>query len=443
MHFNAPPSLPRSIAVLLLFAYQVSAFSWAHQTAHGDEPRWFKGNLHTHSLWSDGNNYPEMIVDWYRENGYHFLALSDHNVLSEGIRWIDAREAGKRGAVDALERYQERFGEDWVETREENGNLLVRLKPLNEFRSLFEKSGEFILLQGEEITDGFQNKPIHINASNLRDLIRPQGGESVRDTIARNLDAVTRQRQRIGRPILAHLNHPNFGYGVSAEDLAAVVQERFFEVYNGHPGVAHLGDDDHPSIERLWDIANTLRLQLLQAPPLYGLGTDDSHNYFGRHGSSPGRGWVMVRAKWLTPEALIHAIEAGDFYASSGVTLADVRFDAESRTLSVEVEPEKGAVYSIAFIGTRRQLALPEDVLQTTAEGESSPSYRDGIGETFHTTTGTRAEYALTGDELYVRAVVTSDQPHPNPSFDGQTEQAWTQPQGWREYLASDSPRDE
>jgi hypothetical protein len=44
-------------------------------------PRWFKGNLHTHSLWSDGDDFPEMIADWYKQHGYHFLAISDHNVL--------------------------------------------------------------------------------------------------------------------------------------------------------------------------------------------------------------------------------------------------------------------------------------------------------------------------------------------------------------------------
>ena len=26
------------------------------------ETRWWKGNLHTHSLWSDGDDYPETIV---------------------------------------------------------------------------------------------------------------------------------------------------------------------------------------------------------------------------------------------------------------------------------------------------------------------------------------------------------------------------------------------
>ena len=49
---------------------------------------WWRGNIHTHTLWSDGDDFPEMIADWYRSHGYHFLALSDHNILSEGVRWM-------------------------------------------------------------------------------------------------------------------------------------------------------------------------------------------------------------------------------------------------------------------------------------------------------------------------------------------------------------------
>ena len=68
---------------------------------------------------------------------------------------------------------------------------------------------------------------------------------------------------------------------VTAEDLAHVIEEKFFEVYNGHPGIRHLGDEDHPSDEKIWDIANTIRLEKLNAPPLFGVATDDSHNYHG------------------------------------------------------------------------------------------------------------------------------------------------------------------
>ena len=70
-------------------------------TAHA-EPRWFKGNLHTHSLWSDGNDYPEMIVDWYARHGYHFLALSDHNVLSQGQKWMSVAQAEQAGQARRL-----------------------------------------------------------------------------------------------------------------------------------------------------------------------------------------------------------------------------------------------------------------------------------------------------------------------------------------------------
>ena len=30
--------------------------------AHADESRWFKGNTHTHSLWSDGNDFPVLVI---------------------------------------------------------------------------------------------------------------------------------------------------------------------------------------------------------------------------------------------------------------------------------------------------------------------------------------------------------------------------------------------
>jgi len=321
--------------------------------AVNSEPMWFKGNLHTHSLWSDGNDYPEMIAEWYRTRGYNFLALSDHNTLSQGTRWMNVADADKRAGQDGIAPYRKRFGDAWVETRTtKEGALQVRLKPLGEFRHLVEQSGKFLLIQGEEITDSFEKKPIHMNASNLLETIKPQGGKSVSDTMTNNLIAVEEQAKKLGRPILTHLNHPNFGYGITAEELAMVTKERYFEVYNGHPSVHHLGDPAHASIERMWDIINTIRIGEMKQAPVAGLATDDSHNYFSTSGSSPGRGWIMVRSRFLTPEWIIHAMEAGDFYASSGVTLKDVRVSPESSTLELEIEPQKDAKYTIQFIGT-------------------------------------------------------------------------------------------
>jgi hypothetical protein len=44
------------------------------------------------------------------------------------------------------------------------------------------------------------------------------------------------------------------------------------------------------------------------------------------------------------------------------------------------------------------------------------------------TVKGTKARYAAQGDEIYVRARVTSSKRHSNPYAQGDLEMAWTQP---------------
>jgi hypothetical protein len=429
------------LSLACVFATTVHAASPAEQTAIP----WWKGNIHTHSLWSDGNDFPEMIADWYRSRGYHFLALSDHNVLSEGVRWMPYAEIEARGGDKALDKYVQRFGDEWVETRGTPGAAghEVRLKPLSEFRKLLEKPGRFLMIQSEEISDRAEGLPVHINATNVDELIEPLGGRTVAETIDNNLRAVEEQAHRTGRELLAHLNHPNFGLAVTAEDLASVLRERYFEVYNGHPGVKHQGDEHHPSVERLWDIANTIRLGQLAAPPLFGLATDDSHHYHGEQGSRPGRGWIMVRAPQLEAESLIRAVKAGEFYASSGVTLQDVRYTPETRSFEVVIDAEQGVEYSTQFIGTRLGYDQASEPA-VDAEGKpirASRVYSDDVGQILATVDGASPSFKLTGQELYVRAVVTSSKAHADPSFEGQRQQAWTQPVGWQEVLANASKR--
>ena len=74
----------------------------------------------------------------------------------------------------------------------------MRLKTLEEYRTLFEEPGSFLLLSSEEITDEFQTKDVHVNATNIKVLIEPQGGQSVRDVMQNNIDAVLEQRERTG-----------------------------------------------------------------------------------------------------------------------------------------------------------------------------------------------------------------------------------------------------
>jgi hypothetical protein len=418
--------------IAILFSLDTTALSQAPLDPDTSPPlRWWKGNLHTHSLWSDGDDFPEMIAAWYQEHDYNFLALSDHNTLNEGMRWMPLKTILKRGGDEAFKKYEKRFGRAWVETRTQadKSELEVRLKPLDEFRSLVESRGKFLMIPAEEISDKAEGKPVHMNATNLLELIKPLGGATVREAMSNNLRQVLEQEKLRGRQILPHLNHPNFGYAVTAEDLAHVIAENFFEVHNGHPGVNQLGDAKHPSIDRMWDIANTIRIVNLNATPLMGIATDDSHNYHGKPGAHVGRGWVQVRCRYLTPEHLILAMKAGEFYASSGVVLDDVRFDSAQGELSVSIQSEADETFSTEFIAS---LKPANATLSQIDEPSAKPLDPELIGVVVAKLEGKKASYKLTGRELYVRAIITSSAETADPSWKGQRKQAWTQPVGWQ-----------
>ncbi len=378
------------------------------------ETRWWKGNLHTHTLWSDGDEFPEVVLAQYKERGYHFVALSDHNTLPQGTRTWNPWQVPGGPAV--LARYLERLGEAWVDLEERVGQRTVRLKGIDECRQLLEEPGRFLILQAEEITDRFEDRPVHLNATNLVEFIPPQGGSSVLDVMQRTVDAVLAQRERTGEPIMVHLNHPNFVWGISLQDLIELRGERFFEVYNGHSRVNNEGDAVRPSTERMWDVALSLRAATGR-PLLFGLAVDDGHDYqeIGIEHLNAFRGWVMVRAESLEPRALVEALERGDFYASTGVELRKVT--ANEGGIGIEIEPRDGATYLTRFIGTRR--AGPgEDSERTTAQ----------YGAVLAEVPGLVARYDFRGDELYVRATVVSNRPQQNPNREGDVERAWTQP---------------
>ena len=43
---------------------------------------WYKGSLHSHTTNSDGDASPIDVVMWYRDHGYDWLVISDHNKLT-------------------------------------------------------------------------------------------------------------------------------------------------------------------------------------------------------------------------------------------------------------------------------------------------------------------------------------------------------------------------
>ena len=169
-------------------------------SAMAAEPQWFKGNTHAHSLWSDGDDFPEMITDWYVKNGYAFLGLSDHNTLARGERWLnqEAVEKKRKGlGRKVIDKYRDRFGADWVQTRVGEGDKPeVRLRTFEEYRTLFEKPGAFMLIETEEVSAGMAKVPVHINAVNVAEAIQPiKDLATVKDVLRANMQAAPATQQ--------------------------------------------------------------------------------------------------------------------------------------------------------------------------------------------------------------------------------------------------------
>lgn len=384
---------------LLLFLANVSPVK-----VQAQQKNWYKGNLHTHSYWSDGDEFPEMILEWYKKHDYQFLALSDHNIIAEGEKWKTIPKDSIHQA--GFQQYLQKYGEDWVTYKQDSAGTHVLLTPWVDFRKLFEEPGKFMLFKAEEVTTYFNKKAVHMNAINIEDRIEPKKGKTIVELIQNNLDAIKAYGDSIGKPVLQHLNHPNFTYAIKADDIIKLNGEHFFEVFNGHPLVHNYGDSTHTSTEAMWDQINIAYINTGK-PLLYGIATDDSHHYhqFGQKFSNAGRGWVTVKADTLTPSSIIKNMEAGNFYASTGVALDDIKI--ENDEIKISIKAEEGVHYKTQFIGVYKN-SLKSQVL-ATQEGSS-------------------VKFEIPEGLLFLRAKIISDKPKKNPYQEGDVEVAWIQP---------------
>lgn len=108
---------------------------------------WRKGQLHTHTYWSDGQAFLEQMATAYRRRGYDFVCTSDHNIFADDPQmWLTVQ--GETGSwpyhvsAAALRQAQADFP-GWIETKKVAFRELVRLGTFTELRQRLEKPGEF------------------------------------------------------------------------------------------------------------------------------------------------------------------------------------------------------------------------------------------------------------------------------------------------------------
>ncbi len=120
----------------------------------------------------------------------------------------------------------------------------------------------------------------------------------------------------------------------------------------------------------------------------------------------------MVQSSSLEEDSIVRSMDSGKFYGSSGVRFKNLLRNQKKGTLEFEIVADADAEYVTKINGTRKG-------------NENKP---DLVGETLATIKGKKVQYKLMDNEWYFRATVTSSKDHPRPSFNGQKEQAWTQP---------------
>ena len=268
------------------------------------ENNFYKGNIHTHTTESDGDTDPKSVVRWYRQHGYDFLVLSDHN---------------HRTILEYSDR-ERRFK-----------------KPL--------------MIPGEEVSvrTGNGTIPIHINGIGISRLVEPIDAEGIVPTIQANVNAILEAGG------IASINHPNSGWAFDHKSISQVNGAHLLEVYNGNPNSNVEGAPGKFSYEEIWDGVLSSR------KVIFGAATDDSHKFqnFDPKLSNPGRGWIVAQSSELSINSILNALSSGNFYSSTGVTLS--KLHVSKGTISLSIESEHDYVYTTKFTG-RHGIILAEVV---------------------------------------------------------------------------------
>lgn len=315
-----PPSPPKVVLTAPELPPAMGENQTQNQTAIEQQVRWLKGNTHLHAAPSGDSAEPVAdVLTWYDEHGYDFIVLTDHNRVTD----VDKGQPGRLAVHD----------------------------------------DKLLVIAGTELTynpESCEPPPpepdgkcrVHLNLLGVTARWRGKIDWPVRGSKLRTDQYARAQRRAREWGGIVQLNHPAWHWGITPELLksASALGVQLFELENVQFAKWGAGDATHPSLETIWDGA------LTDGATLYAVASDDAHDYdeLGEYppdkdtdGFYPaGGGWVMVRAA-LEPQSILDALARGDFYASTGVTLAKV--EVADGALIVEVAD--AGDHTITFIG--------------------------------------------------------------------------------------------
>lgn len=240
---------------------------------------WYKGNIHCHTTDSDGMLTPDEVVRLYKDAGYQFLAISDHNIFSDYRSRFDCEDFIILPAMEASA----------VLYRDENKKALLKVHHIhgilgNKQMQEEAEKGLFTHLQRYPEWEYFGNW---------------DGAE-----VAQKL-----QDELVARGCLTIYNHPVWSR-VREDEFIHTKGLTALEIYNY--GTVNESATGYDALR--WDV------MLQNGSRIYATASDDNHN---REAEDSLGGYIVVKAEELSHEAVIQAILTGNYYSSSGPAIHD------------------------------------------------------------------------------------------------------------------------
>lgn len=282
---------------------------------------WYKGNLHSHTVNSDGKLTPAEAVELYRAHGYHFLCFSEHNLYTD---------------------YRKEFGRE---------DFLI-LPGLEASVILFEKAGSTLCRKAHHIhgilgTSQMQataKKPLFHHMECLEPVIcyETWDGAAEAQKMVDELKA---------RGCITTYNHPIWSR-VEKEEFCGTEGLWALEIYNF--GTVNESNTGYDTI--YWD------RMLQDGKQICAFASDDNHNR-GLFQDSCG-GYIVVKSGELSHDSILKNMMAGNYYSSCGPQIYD--WGVQNNRVYVECSP----VYRIDFMagkfiddGISRVSKTPDDTL--------------------------------------------------------------------------------
>jgi hypothetical protein len=256
-----------------------------------DKPGVFwRGNVHCHSVNSDGALTVAEICQQYHSAGYHFLAITDHFVAEYAYPVTDG--------------------------------------------SAFHRP-DFITLSAAELTVNrlAPGEPTNLarNTAGLVDVIAIGISPHFKAQVANeSAPALLKRAQETGA-FLAVV-HPQVSK-LTHDDILWLKHIHAIEIFNA-------AADDWSDVSDAWHLGDVL---LNRGENFLFIASDDAH--VTGDADDRFRGWIEVRASHLTAETILQALKEGNFYSSTGASIHDVVFTASGKIL-VRCSPASRIVLS-------------------------------------------------------------------------------------------------